>query len=101
MGQSQRGFHATCWRSFALIDLPPSDGAAYGRWTDRLAEAFIDFAGLPRDGDLLDVGCGTSALAIALAKRWPTRCVVGIDLAEPFISYARARRAGITALRGR
>jgi len=72
-----------------------SDGAAYdrwlGRWAERLAEALIDFAQFPGAGDLLDVGCGTGALTFALAKRWPHRRVVGLDLAEPFIAYARAR----------
>jgi len=74
-----------------------SDGAAYerwlGRWADRLADVFIDFAGFAGDGDLLDVGCGTGALTFAMAKRWPKRRVVGIDLAEPFIRYARGRAA--------
>ena len=72
-----------------------SDGAAYdrwlGRWAERLAEAVIDFAEFPGDGDLLDVGCGTGALTFALAKRWPQRRVIGLDLAEPFIAHARAR----------
>src|SRR5262245_50265355 len=72
-----------------------SDGAAYdrwlGRWAERLAELVIDFAGFPGDGALLDVGCGTGALTFALARRRPQRRVVGLDLAEPFITYARAR----------
>jgi SAM-dependent methyltransferase len=72
-----------------------SDGAAYdrwlGRWAERLAEAVIDFAEFTGDGDVLDVGCGTGALSFALANRWPHRRVVGLDLAEPFITYARAR----------
>jgi SAM-dependent methyltransferase len=75
-----------------------SDGAAYemwlGRWARRLADAFLDFAELPDSGDILDVGCGTGALTFAMAERWPGRRVVGVDLAEPFISYARARNAG-------
>src|SRR5262245_65252470 len=77
-----------------------SDGAAYdrwlGRWAERLAEALIDFAEFPGAGDLLDVGCGTGALTFALAKRWPQRRVVGLDLAEPFITYARARAARLS-----
>ena len=73
-----------------------TSGAAYevflGRWTRRLAERVIDVAGLPDDdGDLLDVGCGTGSLANALADRFPRRRVVGIDLAEPYIAFARAR----------
>jgi SAM-dependent methyltransferase len=75
-----------------------SDGAAYevflGRWSRRLAEATIDVAAFPAEGDLLDIGCGTGSLALALEARWPGRRVVGIDPAEPYIDFARARRAG-------
>jgi SAM-dependent methyltransferase len=71
-----------------------SDGAAYenwlGRWTRKLAEPFLDFVQLPDGGDLLDVGCGTGALTFAMAKRWPGRRIVGVDLAPPFIAYARS-----------
>src|SRR5579872_7127591 len=74
-----------------------SDGAAYelflGRWTTRLAEALIDFADFPQAGDLLEVGCGTGSLALAMARRWPDRRVVGIDIAEPYIVFARSRAA--------
>jgi len=72
-----------------------SSGGAYerflGRWTKRLAVPFIDFANLPAAGDLLDVGCGTGSLAAALAGRFPGRRIVGIDLAEPYVTYARAQ----------
>jgi ubiquinone/menaquinone biosynthesis C-methylase UbiE len=75
-----------------------SDGAAYevwlGRWSRRLASVFLDFAEFPESGELLDVGCGTGALTFAMADRWPTRSVIGIDLAAPFISYAQSRRSG-------
>ena len=74
-----------------------SDGAAYelwlGRWASRLAEIFLDFVEFPDAGDLLDAGCGTGALTFAMAARWPGRRVVGIDLAPPFISFARSRRS--------
>src|SRR6185312_3236583 len=74
-----------------------SDGAAYeawlGRWTRKLAEPFLDFAQFPDRGDLLDVGCGTGALTFVMAQRWPGRRVVGVDLAAPFIDYARSRNS--------
>jgi SAM-dependent methyltransferase len=74
-----------------------SDGAAYerflGRWSGRLAEALLDFAAFPADGDLLEVGCATGSLALAMAQRWPGRRIVGMDIAEPYIAYARARVA--------
>jgi SAM-dependent methyltransferase len=75
-----------------------SDGAAYevwlGRWAKRLAKAFLDVVEFPESGELLDVGCGTGALAFAMADRWPARPVMGVDRAEPFIAYARSRRSG-------
>ena len=75
-----------------------SDGAAYeqwlGRWSSRLANPFLDFAKFPDDGQLLDVGCGTGSLAMAMAKRWPGRPVVGVDRSPEYISYAQSRRTG-------
>jgi SAM-dependent methyltransferase len=75
-----------------------SDGAAYelflGRWTRSLAPALLDFADLPPDGALLDVGTGTGSMAIAMAARWPLRHVVGVDIAEPYIEYARRQGSG-------
>src|SRR5436305_1423319 len=69
-----------------------SDGAAYerwlGRWSSRLANAFLDFVKFPDDGELLDVGCGTGSLAMAMAKRWPGRRVIGVDQSPQYISYA-------------
>jgi SAM-dependent methyltransferase len=75
-----------------------SDGAAYewflGRWTRRLAEPLLDFADFSSDGRLLDVGTGTGSVACAMATRWPSRQIVGVDLSEAYISYARARADG-------
>lgn len=71
-----------------------SDGAAYdvflGRWTRELAPLLIDFASVAPDGALLDVGTGTGSLARAMAGRWPSRKVVGVDVAAPYIAFARA-----------
>ena len=74
-----------------------TDGAAYhvflGRWTERLADATLDALELPDDGAVLDVGCGTGSLALAMARRWPHRRVNGVDVAEPYITFARSRAA--------
>jgi len=72
-----------------------SDGTAYerflGRWTTVLATPLLDFAEFPPDGPLLDVGTGTGSLAVAMTARWPSRRIIGIDVAEPYIRYARSR----------
>jgi SAM-dependent methyltransferase len=72
-----------------------TDGTAYevflGRWTRRLAEPLLDFAAFPGASRLLDVGCGTGSLASAMAARWPARSVIGIDIAAPYVLFARAQ----------
>jgi SAM-dependent methyltransferase len=72
-----------------------SSGEAYerflGRWTRRLAVPFVEFANLPASGDLLDIGCGTGSIAVALARRFAGRRIVGVDIAEPYIGYAQSQ----------
>ena len=72
-----------------------SDGAAYeiflGRWTKELAPCLLDFAGFAEDGPLLDVGTGTGSLARAMATRWPSRPVIGVDVSAPYVDYARTQ----------
>jgi SAM-dependent methyltransferase len=70
-----------------------NDGPAYekflGRWTKELAPRFLDFAAFPDEGPILDIGTGTGSLAFTMAERWPSRRIVGIDIAEPYIFHAR------------
>lgn len=69
------------------------DGQAYeaymGRWSRRLAPLLVEFAGV-RDGDVvLDVGCGTGALAHALVDADRTGAVIGVDPSAGFVELAR------------
>lgn len=72
-----------------------TDGAAYevflGRWTRRLAVPLLDFADFSPDAPLVDVGCGTGSLARAMAARWPGCQIRGIDIAAPYIAFARGQ----------
>jgi len=45
----------------------------------QIIEGIADHVNLPEDGNCLDVGCGSGALAIAIAKRNPKAHVTGID----------------------
>jgi SAM-dependent methyltransferase len=72
-----------------------SDGSVYerlmGRWSRRLAEPFLDFAGVGEDEQVLDLGCGTGSLSAALAKRTTTGRITGVDFSEIYVEFAKAR----------
>lgn len=72
-----------------------SNAEAYDRRTGRfsrlLARPFIEFAGV-KDGErLLDVGCGTGALAFTAAGLMRRSEIVGIDSSATFIEHARSQ----------
>ncbi len=78
------------------------DAAAYerfmGRWSAGLAPLFLDELRMPEPRKVLDVGSGTGNLTRAVAERWPSCQVVGVDASPEFVEAARARAAH---LRGR
>lgn len=45
-------------------------------------------------GWLLDVAAGTGGVTRAVARRWPTARVVGVDFSRPMLDIARAQRGG-------
>lgn len=79
-------------------------------WTDRLVPHYdlvvrllmrerhikrrvIRAARIPRDGRLLDIGCGTGTLALLAKQAYPRATVVGIDGDSAVLSIARAKVA--------
>jgi SAM-dependent methyltransferase len=62
-----------------------------GRWSRRLAPGLIRFGGL-RDGDrVLDGGCGTGSLTFTLPEFANVSAVVGLDLVEGYVEFAKSR----------
>src|SRR6478752_3105408 len=70
-----------------------------GRFSRPLAVPFADFAGLPRDGRVLDVGCGSGALTAELARRARPGRVTAVDPSEEFVAALRGRHPGVQVIR--
>jgi len=62
-----------------------------GRWSVGLAEPFLDFAAIPQGQRVLDVGCGTGVITLALATRGCA--AVGTDASEAYLDGARRLRS--------
>jgi len=70
-----------------------SDGDGYelqmGRWSRRLAPAFIEFAEINAAESALDVGCGTGNLSFCLAGVPRIARVTGIDVSPAYVAHAK------------
>lgn len=62
-----------------------------GRWSRRVADAFLDWLQVPAGRSWLDVGCGTGALSAAILARAQPEQVTGLDSSEGFLAGARER----------
>src|SRR5262245_459549 len=82
-----------------------NDADAYdrfmGRFSGPLATPFADFAGLPLDGRVLDVGCGPGALTAELARRVGPGRVTAVDPSEEYVAALDGRHTGVQVLRAR
>lgn len=71
------------------------DGAAYerymGKWSQLAGETFLDWLAPASGLRWLDVGCGNGAFTEMLIDRCAPVSVVGIDLSEKQLAYARTR----------
>jgi len=76
--------------TFTALD-PQGYEQLMGRFSRRLARAFLDFTGTAPGERILDVGCGTGSMTDALAEPGTHAAIVGIDVSEPYVAFARAR----------
>lgn len=60
-----------------------------GRWSRRLAPAFVRFARPPRAGRILDVGSGTGALSTVLSATVTKGSIVGIEPSNAYVAHCR------------
>jgi SAM-dependent methyltransferase len=77
-----------------LFDDPAAYDAFMGRYSGPLAEGFAQAGGVRPGERILDVGCGTGALAAALAAIVGADQVSAVEPSEPFAEAARRRVPG-------
>lgn len=72
-----------------------SDAEAYerfmGRWSRVLAPLLVDFTDVQDTGRVLDVGSGTGALALSIARLKAHCQVSGIDPSKQYLEFAKSR----------
>ena len=82
------------------FDVP---GEAYGRFMGRysepLADQFVDLVGARPGQRALDVGCGPGVLTARLVDRCGPHHVVAVDPSLPFVEAARKRLPGVDVRR--
>lgn len=62
-----------------------------GRWSAQMADPFLTFAGVQSRQRVLDVGCGTGTITLAMAQRGCN--LVGVDASAEYLAGARRRRS--------
>lgn len=67
-----------------------------GRFSGRLAPLFADFATMPSNPRVLDVGCGPGALTAELVQRFGPGSVSAVEPSESFVAAVRERYPAVT-----
>jgi SAM-dependent methyltransferase len=65
-----------------------------GRWSRKVAPAFLSWLAVPAGRSWLDVGCGTGALAASVLDRCAPTCVTAVEPSEGFLKTAAQNLAG-------
>ena len=71
-----------------------------GRYSEPLADAFVEVAGLGPGQRALDVGCGPGALTARLVERLGAEAVAAVDPSRLFVETAQDRLPGVDIRRG-
>ena len=69
-----------------------------GRWSRRVAPAFLSWLGIPAGRSWLDVGCGIGALCAAIVDHRLPSSVAGVGPSEGFLKTAKKNPAGRVVL---
>jgi SAM-dependent methyltransferase len=72
-------------------DNPENYEQSMGRWSRRLAPLLVQFATIKEANSILDVGCGTGSLALALSEAFPDTSITAIDYSQAFVDHARSK----------
>jgi SAM-dependent methyltransferase len=79
---------------------PDAYGRFMGRYSEPLAERFVELAGVGHGMRALDVGCGPGALTARLVERLDAGSVAAVDPSAPFVAAARERCPGADVREG-
>jgi len=75
-------------------------GRFMGRFSEPLADSFVDLLNPQRGSTALDVGCGPGALTGRLVAALGDEAVTAVDPMPEFLEALRSRWPGVRALRG-
>ena len=70
-----------------------------GRWSRRVAPAFLSWLNITAGRRWLDVGCGTGALCAAIVDQCAPASVTGVEPSEGFLKTAGVKLAGRVVLK--
>lgn len=62
-----------------------------GRWSKRVADAFVDWLSPTAGLRWLDVGCGSGALSEAIIRKYDPELLIAVDQSEGFVSTTQDR----------